>query len=129
MPTTNQPGQDQLPAERADRRIAAAFAWGMVSRLLAGPMYLGSLVPGYLVGRTGLGKPALASVCGGFLVGITATMVFMISSMVSSGCPSCIDASIVAPFAVVLFIPPLAIGFWLGQRGHRRSAERILATG
>jgi hypothetical protein len=48
----------------------------------------------------------------------------MISSMVNNGCPSCVDAVIVAPMAVVLFIPPLAMGFWLGARSFRRDAAR-----
>jgi len=126
MTSTYQPGRTQLPAGRADRRLPAAFAWGMVSGLLAGPMFFGSLVTGYFVGRTGLAKPALACVSGGFLVG-TATIVFMISSMVSGGCPSCIDSAIVAPFALALFLPPLAIGFWAGSRSTRSSAAHDAA--
>src|SRR4051812_29432659 len=106
-------------------RVAAPIGLGFVSGLLFGPLWIGSVVPGYLVGRTGLGR-ALPIV--GLFAGFASSAAWLVNGMVTSGCPSCIDAVIVLPWTFLFLLAPYATGYWLGKRSFRGSeAGRGLA--
>ena len=100
----------------ARHRLAAPIALGFVSGLVAGPLFLGSIVPGYLVGRAGLGRgrPIL-----GLFAGFVIYATWMVNGMVTSGCPSCVDAIIVLPGVFLFLLLPFALGHWLGRRSWR----------
>src|SRR4051794_11853610 len=98
-------------------RVAAPLALGFPSGIGFGPLFLGSSVAGYLVGRAGLGRRNLAlGLCLGFFCGAT----WLVNGMVASGCPSCVDAVIVLPEVLVFLLVPLAIGHAMGRRSLRR---------
>jgi hypothetical protein len=107
-------------------RVAAPIGLGFASGLVFGPLWLGTVVPGYLVGRAGLGR-ALPVV--GLLAGFVCSAAWLVNGMVTSGCPSCIDAVIVLPWTFLFLLPPYAVGYWLGKRSYRvRAAGRDLAA-
>jgi len=58
------------------------------------------------------------------LAGFVVTLAWLVGQMVSSGCPSCVDALIFAPPTFGILLVPLAVGYWFGRRSHRRWAER-----
>ena len=99
-------------------RVAAPAILGVLSGLLYGPVLIGAVVPGYLVGKAGAGKSICAAA---MLVGFAMTTVGMVNAMVGSGCPSCVDAMIMAPFAYVFLLVPFGVGCLLGSR--RRDAR------
>jgi hypothetical protein len=104
-------------------RLAAPAILGVLSGLLFGPVLLGAAVPGYLVGKAGAGKWICAA---GLFVGFAVTTVGMVNAMVGSGCPSCVDAMIMAPVAYVFLLIPFGIGCLLGQAAARRSAVPVV---
>jgi hypothetical protein len=106
-----------------------AFGWGLFSGYTFGPLIVGSAVVGYLIGKSGGGRRNLAIASLGMLVGFSITMTFLVTSMVNSGCPSCMDALIVAPGAFLFLLGPLAFGYWLSRRSTRRAAELAVAEG
>ncbi|MEO5940634.1 MAG: hypothetical protein ABIQ76_07080 [Candidatus Limnocylindrales bacterium] len=97
-----------------------AFAWGLVSGALLGPLLIGAAFAGYRVGYTGRGFGGFAITALGLLAGSAVAMVLLINGAVKSGCPSCVDAFIVAPAAFFFLLGPLAIGYWLGRRSYDR---------
>ena len=108
-------------------RVAAPVGLGFASGLVAGPLWFGTAIPGYLVGRAGLGRglPVM-----GLLAGFACFAAWLVTGMVNSGCPSCIEALIVVPWAVPFLLAPFAFGYWLGKRSHRlRVPEHEAATG
>jgi hypothetical protein len=104
-------------------RVAAPMGLGFASGLVAGPLWLGSAVPGYLVGRAGLGA---ALPVGGLIAGFVCTAAWLVNGMVTSGCPSCIDALIVLPWVFPFLLVPFGVGYWLGKRSYR--AARTSST-
>jgi hypothetical protein len=106
-----------------------AFGWGLFSGYTFGPLIVGSAVVGYLIGKSGGGRRTLAIASLGMLAGFAITMTFLVTSMVNSGCPSCVDALIVAPGAFLFLLAPLAFGYWLSRRSTRPAAQRAVATG
>jgi hypothetical protein len=99
--------------------MAAPLVLGVASGLVFGPMWIGTAVPGYVVGRTNSGAKACAA---GLFIGFAFTMFWLVKSMVDSGCPSCVDAVLVAPYTYLLLLVPFAVGRFLGQRAGRRFA-------
>jgi hypothetical protein len=85
---------------------------------------IGGALPGYMVGRSGVG---LWLTVGGFVGGITVLATAAIMSSVNS-CPSCVDALIVLPAVIPIYLIPFAIGYWWGRRARRRAVERIPTT-
>ncbi len=102
----------------ARHRFAAPAILGVLSGLLFGPMFFGSAIPGYLVGKAGTGARICAA---GLFFGFAVTTVGMVNAMVASGCPSCVDALIVAPYASVFLLVPFGIGRLVGRSVARRT--------
>ena len=98
------------------RQAAGAFGWGLASGLTAGPLIFGSAFAGYRVGRGGRGGGGLLLAAVGLLAGFVVTLAWLVSQMVSSGCPSCVDALIIAPPTFGILLVPLAVGYWFGRR-------------
>lgn len=106
-------------------RVAVPLGLGLASGALMGPMALGTAIPGYVVGRAGAGR-GLAIV--GLFVGFVCSGVWLVTSMVAQGCPSCIDALIVLPWIFPIMLGPFAVGYWLGRRSRISAARRGLAA-
>lgn len=47
-----------------------------------------------------------------------------VDGMVSSGCPSCTDALIIAPFVAAMLVALLALGVGVGRWSYRRGLTR-----
>ena len=93
------------------------FLWALGSGLLLGPLWVGAAVVGFFIGRAGGSYRAAAL---GSLLGGVAITVFMVKAMVSSGCPSCVDALIVAPFTILVLVGTLGVGYAVGRAAGRR---------
>jgi hypothetical protein len=116
----------------ARHRFVGPLGLGLAAGLTGGGFFIGSSVSGYIVGRAGVGTAGLLLSAGGLLGGLAVVVALGVNSAVSSGCPSCVDALIALPGALMLFLVPFAIGYWLGRRAQRRAqrraAEGVLAA-
>jgi hypothetical protein len=105
-------------------RVAAPLGLGFGSGLTFGPFLLGSAIPGYLVGRAGLGGArSVLGLFGGFIC----YAAWLVNAMVASGCPSCIDAVIVLPWTFLFLLIPFAVGYWLGRRSYRSTRQAAVS--
>jgi hypothetical protein len=124
-PALGQPGAPGGWVERtplARHPVGGPLVLGLLSGLLAvATASIGGALPGYMVGRSGVG---LWLTVGGFVGGITVLATAAIMSSVNS-CPSCVDALIVLPAVIPIYLIPFAIGYWWGRRARRRAVERI----
>ena len=126
-PAWGQPGAPGGWVERtplARHPVGGPLVLGLLSGLLAvATASIGGALPGYMVGRSGVG---LWLTVGGFVGGITVLVTAdpAIMSLVKS-CPSCVDALIGLPAVILIYLIPFAIGYWWGRRARRRAVERI----
>ena len=104
-------------ARKVRQSTASDFTWGLLSGLTLGPMWIGTGVLGFFVGRRGPG--GLLTAAFGLFIGFMAIVALIVGGS-SQSCPSCIDALIVAPFTFVMLLPVLLVGHWLGIRSYRR---------
>ncbi|HEX5012838.1 MAG TPA: hypothetical protein VFV72_01675 [Candidatus Limnocylindrales bacterium] len=101
-------------------RIALPFALGFASGITGGGVLLGGVVLGYVVGRSGLGAAGAAVGAIGSILGSTILFAWLVWGMVSSGCPSCIDAVIFGWMVPLFYAVPFLIGCGIGSWRYGR---------
>jgi hypothetical protein len=111
----------RLVAVVSDHPTVAPIGLGFLSGATAGPLLVGAVAAGWLVGRAGIGRSGSALSTGAFAVGMVTTFVRLVQGSLPR-CPSCVDAYLVAPFVLPLFVAPFVIGMWIGRRTSRRLA-------
>jgi hypothetical protein len=113
-------------ASAADNSAVGTFA-----SLTLIALYIGTSVPGYLLGLAGVRGVGLLLYAGGLLTPLVVALVVRSTpSRASADCPSC-AAEVLAlmwPFVLAMLLAPFAIGYVRGRRAQRRTAERILAA-
>jgi hypothetical protein len=107
---------------------AGPFAWGLTAAAAGLFTLIGSSVPGYIVGRAGVGRAGLVLSACAFVIGFEIVVALEISRAASS-CPSCADALILAPVGSLLFLIPFVIGYWLGNRAKHQAIEDLAPSG
>jgi hypothetical protein len=118
-----QPGAPGGWVERtplARHPVGGPLVLGLLSGLLAVATVIGGALPGYMVGRSGVG---LWLTVGGFVGGIT--VLVTADPAIISGAGLHVDALIGLPAVILIYLIPFAIGYWWGRRARRRAVERI----
>ena len=105
-------------------RVALPFALGFISGLTGGGLLVGGVFLGYPVGRSGAGSSGAGIGVVGSIIGSAILIAWAVWSMVDGGCPSCIDAVIVAWIVPFMYVVPFVIGCALGSWRYRRATRR-----
>jgi len=107
------------------RSRPTSFVIGLVSGLATALLFVGLIVPGYVVGRTGLPRrPAVIGVIAGF--GLFMGWAFV--GMALAGCPSCADGIVGLPILIPVLLIPFQIGYWFARRSSARPARRVVTN-
>jgi hypothetical protein len=112
-------GRDGLASDGTNMALAVALGLPSVA------LYVGTSVPGYIVGRAGVGRAGLLLSVGGLIAPFALEVVllaFTSLGMKSSG----IAMLLGLPVVVVVWLTPFAIGYRRGRRAERRAAETLL---
>lgn len=105
---------------------------GAIASLALISLYVGTSVPGYLLGLAGAGRASLLLAACGLLASVVLAVIVasaqLLSGLSGSDCPSCADGLVFElPFILALLLGPLAVGYRLGRRA--RSIRAALASG
>ena len=113
------PGMPFAAAWVARHRFLAPIGVGLVSGALGGPLMVGAVIPGYLVGRAGGGTERVGLAALAMVAGLVILFTAAIAGS-SATCPSCVDMVIISPFVGLFLLIPFGLGRWLGERAYRR---------
>jgi uncharacterized RDD family membrane protein YckC len=95
---------------------------GVLASLTLIALYVGTSVPGYIVGLAGVGGAALLLYAGGVLSPLAIALV--VRSSPGTDCPSCAAdvLGLMWPFILAMLLTPFVIGYWRGSRTRSRPA-------
>ena len=119
--TDNRPVDTGLIAEHS---ILVPFGLGFLSGISAGGFLVGGVLLGYPVGRSRTGAPGVIAGSIGSILGSTIIFIWLVVSLVNSGCPSCIDAVIFGWMVPFFYAVPFWIGCAIGSWRRSRALAR-----